>query len=194
MQGHTHALFGVTTMAVVDHFSPFIQPHHIQSVPVGAVLCTGAAIIGALLPDIDAEESTIKHEMGTAGSALSWGMRLFGVTHRGLTHRGITMLIVMLAAVVGGDMLGYQDVGIAFALGYFSHIALADAMTISGVPLLWPRKKAFHLLPKPFRVRTGGPVEHLVFLMVAFVLAWLLPGLLPEEAARWLDKIGGGWL
>ncbi len=190
MQGHTHVLFGVTTMAAVNsaaiavNSAGFIQPHHVKGLPAGVILCTSAAIIGALLPDIDANQSTIKKGMGAVGNALSWGMRLLGVKHRGLTHRGITMLIVMLVGCVVGDAFGYLDVGIAFALGYFSHVALADAMTIAGVPLLWPRKKTFHLLPGPLRVRTGGPVEQIVFLVVAIGLAYLLPDLIPDEAIK----------
>jgi inner membrane protein len=41
-------------------------------------------------------------------------------------------------------------------VGYCSHIVL-DAMTVTGVPLLWPWKRRFRLLP----LRTGGIIERL---------------------------------
>ena len=166
MQGHTHALFGVTTLAIANHLAGFIQPHLIRGVPTGMVVCAGAALLGALLPDIDAEESTIKSELGLAGRMLGGGLSLFGVRHRGLTHRGIVALLVLAVGVVMGDLWGWPDAGWAFGLGWVSHV-LADGLTVAGVPLLWPwKKKDFHLLPKPLRVRTGGPVEGLIFVMI----------------------------
>jgi len=188
MQGHTHALFGVTTMAAVNYATGFVQPHIVRDIPTGAAVCAGAAIFGALLPDIDANESTIKNELGLAGKIFSGILRLVGVKHRGLTHWGITALAVVVAAVALGNAFGWPDAGLAFGLGYLSHILPADAMTISGVPLLWPREKAFHLLPGPLRVRTGGPVEMLVFLCLAICLAFLLPDLMPDELMKLIGR------
>ena len=46
MLGHTHALFGITTLAVVEALSAgrLIQEHVIYGVPAGVALCAGAAI------------------------------------------------------------------------------------------------------------------------------------------------------
>jgi membrane-bound metal-dependent hydrolase YbcI (DUF457 family) len=173
MRGHTHALLGLTTVVVVNALTEFVQPHVIKGVPAGLAVCGGAAILGALAPDIDAEDSAIKREMGTAGVLASLGLRLFGVQHRGLTHYGVTTLLIMALSYVIGSWLGYPDAGLAFGLGYFSHVAIADAMTKHGVPLWWPRPGKFHLMPGALRVKTGGPAEVLVALLLILVLFWL---------------------
>jgi membrane-bound metal-dependent hydrolase YbcI (DUF457 family) len=54
----------------------------------------------------------------------------------------------------------------AFLLGYLLHI-LADSLTITGVPFLWPyRTHEFSPLPKALRIRTGGRVEYFLVLIV----------------------------
>ncbi len=206
MKGPTHALFGLTTLAVtnslavansptiVDNLAEattmagFIQPHIINEIPTGPVLCAVAAILGALAPDIDAEESTIKSTLGLVGKLVSFMLRLVGVKHRGVTHYGLTALLILAATFLCWRTgWAYGDVGLAFGLGYLSHI-LADAMTKHGVPLLWPLPGQFHLLPGPLRIRTGGPVETLVFLLVALVLAWLLPDMVPPELLKMIAR------
>lgn len=200
MLGHTHALFGAATLLTVEVIAKtaaveFVQPHLIKGIPAGLILCTGAAILGALAPDLDAEESTIKGELGLVGEMIQGGLHLLGVQHRGVLHSGLTSLLVLIAAGGLGWWWGYADVGLAFGLGYFSHVALADAMTLTGVPLWWPLDRSFHLLPKGLRVRTGGPVEGLVFLVVALGVAsliWSRPDLIPPEFFKWLKLIWKG--
>ena len=116
---------------------------------------------------------------------------LAGVKHRGILHSGLAGLIVLVLGALIGWRVGYLDVGLAFGLGYLSHVALADAMTIHGVPLLWPIKAQFHLLPKGLRVRTGGPVEGLIFLcgtLLLIGLFFLYPDLVPPELVRWINR------
>lgn len=182
MQGHTHALLGLVTLAVAQAVTPLVQPHPVAGFPMGAALCAGAAILGALAPDIDAEDSTIKRELGGAGTVASWGLGLVGVKHRGLTHYGLTAGLALATAWLIGQQFGYGDVGLAFGLGYLSHI-MADAMTKHGVPLWGPLPGQFHLLPKALRLRTGSLAETLVFMTLTGVLMWLGPALLP---AAWL--------
>ncbi len=160
-------------MVAVNALTDFVQPHVIEGVPAGLAICAAAAILGGLAPDIDAEDSAIKREMGTVGSVASFGLRSLGVKHRGLTHYGVTTLLVIALSYALGGWLGYPDAGLAFGLGYFSHVAIADAMTKHGVPLWWPRPGKFHLLPRAFRVKTGSPAEALVALSAVFVLVWL---------------------
>jgi len=87
--------------------------------------------VGALAPDLDAEASTLKRKLGLAGTVLSAGLSLLGVIRRGATHFGLTALTI-LALTWLGDRLGwpwgYGDVGLAFGLGYLSHVlaGLAD--------------------------------------------------------------------
>ena len=187
MQGHTHALIGLTTVAVINHLAPFMQPHMHGEIPTGAAVCAGAAILGALLPDVDAEESSIKGAMGVVGTVASASLRLVGVSHRGLTHYGITTFLVLVASWMLGTWLGFPDVGLAFGLGYLSHVVIADAMTKHGVPLLWPYPGNFHLLPKGLRITTGGMVEKLIFLVTGVFLLFLLPGMIPPELWKLFD-------
>lgn len=177
MLSRTHTMFGVTTLAVAHYIThgSIIQPHRVYGIPLGVALCTGMAVFGALLPDIDAEESAIEGDLGLVGAVVNFGLKKgLKVKHRGVTHYGITCLLVLVASTFIGWLAGYQDVGLAFGLGYLSH-ALADAMTSSGVPFWWPlSKKKFHLLPALLRVRTGSSREQWVFLALGVILFTLV--------------------
>lgn len=190
MRGKTHIVFGLTTLATVDALTGLVQSHPVKGIPIGPSLCLGAAILGSLAPDLDAEDSQIQHELGKIGVMLSNWLRSFGVEHRGFTHYGLTTLLVIVAGGLLGWRLGHWDVGLAFGLGYLSHI-LADGLTLTGVPLLWPRKKNVHLLPGPLRIRTGGPVELLLFIGVTGVMIFLLPSLIPAELVRVIPMMKG---
>ena len=189
MVGKTHLVIGLTTLAGANAAAGFIQPHPFKDIPVGPVLCIMAAILGALAPDLDAEESQIQAELGQVGLALSNWLHSFGVEHRGLTHYGLTTLVVIASSGWLGWWLGYPDVGLAFGLGYLSHV-LADSLTLTGVPLLWPWHKTqnFHLLPAALRIRTGGPVEPLLFVAITILLVFLLPFLLPAGFIKTLQQ------
>jgi membrane-bound metal-dependent hydrolase YbcI (DUF457 family) len=116
---------------------------------------------------------------------------LVGVKHRGALHSGLASLMVLALAVFIGWQVGYPDVGLAFGLGYLSHVALADALTIHGVPLLWPMKTQCHLLPQELRVQTGTSVEGLIFLtsmLLLIGLFFLYPDLIPPELVRWIRQ------
>ena len=182
MIGKTHALIGASIVMASNEIYPFIQAHSIQGVSVGPLLCAGAAVVGALLPDLDAEESTIKRELGLVGRVGSGILRLIGVKHRGATHWGIVGLGILILSILLGLKTGYVDVGLAFGSGYLSHL-LADALTIQGVALLWPYPKNSHLLPGILRIRTGSPIETLLFtiLAISFII-FLLPDIIPPEA------------
>jgi membrane-bound metal-dependent hydrolase YbcI (DUF457 family) len=82
--------------------------------------------------------------------------------HRGWTHAPPVAAGIAVAAGVLGPSLfpALPGVGAAFGLGYTSHL-VADALTIRGIPLLWPgrRQPSLHLLPRPLRIRTGSAGE-----------------------------------
>jgi inner membrane protein len=182
MVGKTHVVFGLTTLAAANAAARFIQPHPVQEIPTGLVLCMCAVIIGALAPDLDTEEgSQLQFELGEAGLAITQWLQSFGVEHRGLTHYGLSMLVIIAVSALIGWGVGYGDVGLALGLGYLSHL-VADSMTIDGIPLWAPfSEKRFHLLPKLLRVRSGGPVEPLVFILAAIPFVFLIPTLIPRE-------------
>ena len=99
--------------------------------------------------------------------------------HRGWTHAPPVAIGVTVLACAFGPALfpALPGVGPAFAAGYISHLA-ADALTIRGIPLWWPgsSQPSLHLLPRPLRVRTGGPREGVfnVVWPVALVAIWLV--------------------
>ncbi len=185
MQGYTHALAGVTAAAALNAQIGFVQPHVIKGVPVGLALCAGFAILGALLPDVDAEDSTIKREFGAAGTLASVSLRLFGVGHRGVTHYGLTTLGVMIVSYLVSARMGYPDAGLALGVGYLSHV-VADALTKHGVPLWWPLPGNFHLLPGPFRIKTGGAGESIFFMLASATFVWIALSMAPPDLLKFL--------
>jgi inner membrane protein len=131
---------------------------------IGALIAPHPATIGiaalfALLPDIDHPQAIIT----------GWipGGRLVGllVGHRGPTHSLLALLtIAALLTTLGAPLLWVA----AAVAGYGSHIIL-DALTMRGVPLLWP-------LPWHVRVPLlwllGGLLEFLVMIAALGALAW----------------------
>ncbi|MCP4996785.1 MAG: metal-dependent hydrolase [Gammaproteobacteria bacterium] len=181
MVGRTHIAFGLATLAGVDAVTGLTQPHLVKGIPIGPVLCVVAAVLGSLIPDLDAEEgSMLQYELGEAGMMFSGWLQSF-TEHRGLTHYGVTALVITLVSTALGWWFGFWDVGLSFGLGYGSHV-LADGMTLAGVPLFGPwQQEKVHILPRSVRIRTGGPVEPLVFVIVTVVFLVLSPALLPGE-------------
>lgn len=139
-------------------------------------LLAGLAALGALLPDLDAHESKIKH-MAVAKGVEPFALpslllsRLLG--HRGLLHSllgwGIAALVVGLPTFLVAGL----PPALALILGYGSHVLL-DACTKHGVPLLYPRQRKWHALPPALRITTGSAVEDLFFLPLALLSLWLL--------------------
>lgn len=111
---------------------------------------------------------------------------LFG--HRGVMHSLLAVFVLsgavlMLHHFYGGSFLLYT----AFAFGYFSHL-LADSLTKSGMPLLYPYKKPIRFLPKVLALRIGSLNETLLFALLAFVLVlWFKTN--PQFLKEFMDRI-----
>lgn len=114
-----------------------------------------------------------------------------GIDHRKLTH----WLITAAALIVGTSWL-LQDyrygaaITTGLAIGYLGHL-IADGLTLSGVPYLWPVwREDLHLLPQPLRVRMGSPVDTaLAFLVLAAMVLSLAPhGTAPALADQHVCK------
>jgi inner membrane protein len=162
VNGKTHALLGVASAVALHTYAPYLP----AGVP-GLPLAVCAAALGALLPDIDADESLIRHSTNTARSdgCLGWIVSHIMPSHRGVTHSGIVAL-----AVIGAAWHWPVYWLIAFAAGYVSHLA-ADALTRGGIPLAWPVRWRLSLLP----LSTGGIGESFVaVLAVAFLVVYVL--------------------
>ena len=170
--GRTHALAGVASLWCLQLFPSLLQPE--QLAPLSLL-----AALGALLPDLDASQSQIKH-LSIAGVTPFAPIAILlnrTLGHRGLLHSalgwGIATLILIPLAFFGGTA-----VPLALSLGYASHLA-TDACTKSGIPLLYPSRKRYHLLPRLLRLTTGSMAEEAVFALFAVAVAGLMLRQLP---------------
>lgn len=153
MQGKTHLLVGaVAGLALATPAAP------------GAIIL-GA--MGGLLPDIDHPNGKLSR-MFPPGRILT-----FWLKHRTWTHSLWFALLLLLPAL----LIDLQ--WLPLAVGYALHIA-CDAMTRDGVPLLYPLRNRFYLLPRPVRFITGGGKEGLFTVAVALAGLALLYRLVIE--------------
>jgi len=116
----------------------------------------GAAVLGSLLPDIDHPQSWAGRKMRAISVPLS-----LVVGHRGITHSAIAVVTGLALLMVMG--MGWMAAPVV--VGYLSHL-LADSLTPSGVPLLWPSRRRFTLNV----CQTGSIVE------IGLVMAIAAPG------------------
>lgn len=137
---------------------------------------SACAVLGALLPDLDASESKIKHLkiLGTNFKPFLLPAQVVHRTdqHRGLLHSlwGLGMAILIVAPVA--FWIGWAPV-VALLLGYASHL-LGDSVTKSGIRLLYPSKVRFYLLPPGFRFTTGTFAEEALLVPLALLASALL--------------------
>lgn len=117
----------------------------VAGLPPAEPQALAAAALGALLPDIDHPRSWAGRRMRAISVPLS-----MLVGHRGVTHS----LLAVAGALAVLALLGTGFAAAPVAVGYLSHLA-ADALTPSGVPLLWPSRRRFTLA----LVETGSVAE-----------------------------------
>jgi len=153
--------------------------------PGEAGLLALIAGLGALLPDLDASESHLKHLklLGTTVAPFTLPAVHLNRTlgHRGLLHSLLGLGIVALFIGIPLALFVGPLASLALLLGYASHLAL-DACTKHGIVLLYPRHKRLHLLPAGFRITTGSIAEEPVFVLLALLAVILLLRLLAAPA------------
>ena len=168
MMGRTHALLGMASLWLLAPVPSVITPGN-----VGA-LCALAAF-GALLPDLDANSSTVR--------ALKVGkIRPFApiafVAHRTWGHRALLHspagLLAFGGLCVPVGLLWGAPLALALFLGYASHLA-GDACTRTGIPG-WPNRpdRRLFLLPGPLRLVTGSSAEEALLPLLALPVALLV--------------------
>ena len=153
MLAKNHIVFGAscyTALAMVD-------PH----IPVNAVALV-VVMLSSLLPDIDHPGSWLGRRLKIISVPLS---NIIG--HRGFTHSLLAVFLIVYCLLSYFYNLNY--ILLAIFIGYLSHI-LADFLTKSGVPLLWPAKNRFFMPILAFR--TGSYVEYLVTAAFALLVFW----------------------
>jgi membrane-bound metal-dependent hydrolase YbcI (DUF457 family) len=193
MEGRSHLLVGLTAGVVLDSFMHLSgEPLTVaKSVPlsliVSKIVYYSSVGFGALLPDIDNARSTMGHKFGIISKEIQ---RLAG--HRTLFHSLLGLVLGSILAIglervviyflglhgyaVPAELIGTSHlvfVGVLF--GCIMHIS-ADALTLGGVPLLWPNRKRFGFPPNPhWRFRTGDWPEHVIvwtFMILVGIGIW----------------------
>lgn len=128
--------------------------------PVELSLCS----IGSLLPDIDTTRSFIGRVLFPISSIIEKK-----IGHRGVTHSLLFSSIFFFALLPFSFRFAF-----ALWMGYVGHL-LADMLTISGVPLLYP---ASYICVMPgnddYRIRTGTWKE---FVLLGVMASLFLPAL-----------------
>ena len=165
----THTLMGISTLWLLA-----LLPSEIIGYDFGTL--AACAALGALLPDLDASESKIKHLklLGTQFKPFLLPAQIVSRSeqHRGLLHSLAGLAFITTVTVPIVFWTGWAPV-VSILLGYASHLA-GDAMTKSGIRLLYPRSTRFHLLPIHLRITTGSFAEDCLLLPLAFVAVALL--------------------
>ena len=174
--GRTHALIGVSSLWLLAFVPSVLTTDNLAPLVASAAL-------GALLPDLDAQSSMVKHlsiariqPFAPVAVILS---RDLG--HRGATHSLLGLGVFALLMLPLGFL--YQwPLWAALILGYASHLA-ADACTKSGIPFLHPNRKKYHLLPRGWRFTTGSLAEDALVPIIALAILFLLFSQLRELQA-----------
>lgn len=163
MTAEGHLLFSVASLIMAHNFEltpEFAQGDWLHMVP--------GVLLGALLPDIDHPSSISGRLLRIASIPIS---KLCG--HRGFTHSLIAwfILLVSLHQWLPSEWAVPNDFIQAFLLGYISHL-IADMLTPTGVPFLWPLplRFCFPLLSS----KSNKKAERFIAVLLA-VCAFLLP-------------------
>ena len=127
--------------------------------PKQEILLYSSCVLGALMPDIDHPTSKINTYNPFAS--------LIGncIGHRTITHSFLGLFIFDLILY----MVNLKSLILGFSIGYISHLLL-DAMTVSGVPLLYPYKKKFRMM----RLRTNTEHETIVLGLLVVFIGWFI--------------------
>src|SRR5579871_1331731 len=167
MTWRTHTLAGISSLWLLTAL-----PGAITSETVGFLAALAA--FGALLPDLDAMQSKITFLSvgGIRPFALPAAAihRAFG--HRGLLH-SLAGLFLMGLFCLALTLAWEWQASLALWMGYASHLA-ADACTRSGIPLFFPNKKRYRLLPMRLCFVTGSLAEEMLLPFLTLLVFLLL--------------------
>ena len=165
----THTLFGINTLWLLAALPP-----ELVSYDMGTL--AACAALGALLPDLDASESKIKH-LKLPNTQFKPFLLPAQIVHRSDQHRGRLHSLWGLGMVSSFTLpllpwIGWAPVA-ALILGYASHL-LGDSATKSGIRLFYPRATRFYLLPPSLRITTASLAEEVLIPLLALSVLLLL--------------------
>ncbi|WCK57721.1 metal-dependent hydrolase (plasmid) [Aneurinibacillus sp. Ricciae_BoGa-3] len=170
MNYKTHVIGGFSAGVFANEY---LLPHtnalyHLSPILMGSIFVAGS-VMGSKVPDIDHRGSHTGRNHQVASFAVN---TMFG--HRGITHSPIFVMGMMALLMFLSKMFLsgiFQALGNYFAIGFGIGIAshlLLDALTVGGIPLLYPfSKKKFHMLP----LRTGGFLEKVFAVLLVLATA-----------------------
>lgn len=144
-----------------------------------AVIISGAAAIGSLLPDIDHPRSKISNS--NIATQVTSGIVSIFTNHRGFFHTIPFVLIVYVILTGVGffdvvkdmDMLKgiYKYIPFSISLGMLSHLIL-DTLNPGGIMWLWPIKtKRYHMA----EIRTNSILEALTAFILFITIIIIFP-------------------
>lgn len=163
----THALLGINSLWLLAPLPPELLYYDLGTL-------AACAVLGALLPDLDASQSKIKH-LKLPGTQFKPFLLPAQIVHHSDQHRGLLhslggLGMAGVCTVPFAIWIGWAPVA-ALLLGYASHL-VGDSATKSGLRLRYPNKRRYHLLPAGWRITTGSQAEDVVAALL------LLPALL----------------
>lgn len=193
MQGKSHLLVGLTAGVVLDSIVHLSGEPLTMAKTVPLALLTNKAVyyfsvgFGALLPDIDNARSTLGHRLGPISKGIQHlaghrtlfhsllGLAIGSLLALGLEQVVASLLIERGFAAPASFVKGWHIVFFGVLFGCIMHIA-ADALTIGGVPLLWPKHKRYGFPPDShWRFRTGSWPEPTIvwaFMILVAIGIW----------------------
>ncbi len=199
MRGHSHIIAGLAAALALNQVQPYLSVRDGPALALAAGACVLGALLpdvdsatstirnatgtGAR-PDWTARR--VLRAVGLRRGLVFWffygvllavfsllglftwlAVRTIAGGHRGRTH---TLLALALLGA-GAWYLGLPPWALAFLAGYASHL-IADSLTRSGIPILWPITPwRFHLLPFGIRITTGSWLEYALVLPLT---AWTI--------------------
>jgi membrane-bound metal-dependent hydrolase YbcI (DUF457 family) len=183
MTWRTHLAGGITALwLLAPMFQTLGDNGNLLVDTSNPLLLAIVAGFGALLPDLDAKESRIKHlRIGGIEPFYLPAIALNkALGHRGFLHSALGLLTASL--LIGMPLALWQGIPflLTFTLGYASHLAL-DAATKAGIPLWFPKKKRIHLLPTRLRFLTGSQEEDALFLVLLLLIATFFLTIIPTS-------------
>lgn len=165
----THALLGVNALWILAPFPPELLGYDWETL-------AACAVLGALLPDLDASELKIKH-LKFLGTNFKPFLLPAQVVHRTNQHRGLLYSLLGLGTVAtftAPTIVWVEWAPVAaLLLGYASHL-FGDAATKSGIRFFYPRATRLYVLPQSWRITTGSSAEEALFVPLVLVASVLL--------------------
>ncbi|MFC0472571.1 metal-dependent hydrolase [Halalkalibacter kiskunsagensis] len=152
MKGPTHIVGGLAAATFTAN---------ILSVPnQEPMIFYGAALFGAIIPDICHPRSMIGRTVPLLSNLLS---KMFG--HRSITH-SLLFIFLIYFGLEQFEFRGSYDLQLGIVVGVISHILL-DLLTPQGTKLFYPIKSNIRI---PFYVKTGSIIGETSVMAILIVM------------------------